>query len=672
MHSQQQQQQQHSTHFQTRKANCLSKRDKSSAGRIDPRAVDICGEINARDEYYTTSSCSGRSFLYCGDGIKSWHASTSSVDNGGSADGAAASGGHGFFQRTRVNHDLIHEPTRYFNLQTLNTDRTGGGDPIPSIGQFQGLNNNENFKNKLYENAQFPSSGGSVDVDDLEDAARTTDDVAASAAGDENDVQNQETPIWLRYEPFILHVMCRSLKAASVLMALARPSFKNVGLTSWNHVGNNEDDNLNGDNNNKALKNQQCKGGGPRYLVAIWGDEGLDMPLSLPSTPRHGLFYNCNANVCDDDESDVKNAEWLAQLVNERHVRNWKKIDRFVEAMRSLSDDPCDDVSDEMSGMMDSMALTDDTYQHQQSSKSARAQSGLPIPRSYDVVGDVAILNNLPEGDEETQRKVGEWIMTKNKAIKIVVARHCPLSTEDRSPGASGLKQLAGHPRDPVVTSHYEYGIKCVVDLNHTFFSPRMAPERLRLSQQVARGERVLVVFAGVGMEALQIAARTEAKEVLVIERNAVACECVRRGKLMLSRNKTAPCPGSGKGASERLDIIEGDALDVLPTLEKESFDRIVAPRPKEGSLDGDLGTGDAGTPFLLAMLPLLKLKGEVHWYDFAADHELPNCDRTRKQLESVCKTLGLEMEVIHVARVGSVAKRQWRVCVDFRIIGKK
>jgi tRNA G37 N-methylase Trm5 len=108
----------------------------------------------------------------------------------------------------------------------------------------------------------------------------------------------------------------------------------------------------------------------------------------------------------------------------------------------------------------------------------------------------------------------------------------------------------------------------------------------------------------------------------------------------------------------------------VLPTLEKESFDRIVAPRPKEGSLDGDLGTGDAGTPFLLAMLPLLKLKGEVHWYDFAADHELPNCDRTRKQLESVCKTLGLEMEVIHVARVGSVAKRQWRVCVDFRIIG--
>eukprot|EP00986_Skeletonema_menzelii_P000813 scaffold237_cov146-Skeletonema_menzelii.AAC.16 len=686
------QQQQHTTHFQTRKANCLSKRDKSSAGRIDPRAVDICAEINAREEYYTTSSCSGRCFLYCGDGIKSWHASTAAAaersTDAGEEDGVSNNSNtstgvaHGFFQRTRVNHDLIHEPTRYFNLSTITTDRTGGGDPIPTIGQFESLNNNENFKNKLEEYVPFSSSSGgaTADADTTADGATASNDDAAA-------------PIWLRYEPFILHVMCRSLKAASVLMALARPSFKNVGLTSWNvgssnteseEVNSNNNGDANNDNGNtinnngttaSSSKNQQCKGGGPRYLVAIWGDEGLDMPLSLPSSPRQGLFYNCDKQ--DGTESGVANAEWLAQLVNERHGRNWKKIERFVDAMRSLEVDcPVDDVGDDNGavsvGMMNSLTLlNDDDDDDQKGNKSARVLSGLPIPRSYDVVGDVAILNNLPEGDDETQKKVGEWIMKKNKAIKIVVARHCALSTEDRSPGSSGLKQLAGHPRDPIVTSHYEYGIKCVVDLNHTFFSPRMAPERLRLAQQVARGERVLVVFAGVGMDALQIAARTEAKEVLVIERNAIACECIRRGKLMLSRNKTAPCPGSGKGASERMHVLEGDGLELLPTLEKGSFDRIVAPRPKEGSLDGDLGTGDAGMSFLMVMLPLLKPKGEVHWYDFAADHELPNCDRTRKTLEKACQSLGLEMEVIHVARVGSIAKRQWRVCVDFRIIAK-
>jgi tRNA G37 N-methylase Trm5 len=195
-----------------------------------------------------------------------------------------------------------------------------------------------------------------------------------------------------------------------------------------------------------------------------------------------------------------------------------------------------------------------------------------------------------------------------------------------------------------------------------------MAPERLRLSQQVARGERVLVVFAGVGMEALQIVSRTEAREVITIERNEVAVECLRRARQILDRNKTVTCPGGGAGAAQRLSIMEGDALEILPTLERASFDRIIAPRPKEGELDGDIGSGDAGKEFLLAMLPLLKVKGECHWYDFAADHELPDCRRTREMAAMACQVFGMNMEVIHVAKVGSVAKRQFRVCVDFRI----
>mmetsp|Transcript_24210 Transcript_24210/g.52212 ORF Transcript_24210/g.52212 Transcript_24210/m.52212 type:complete len:646 (-) Transcript_24210:65-2002(-) len=636
----------HTTHFQTRKLNCLSKRDKSSAGRIDPRAVDICAALNQRKEYYTTSSCAGRCFLYSGDGIKSWHNSDNNGgnENAGVEDGevigdGTAAGKLGFFQRSRVNHDLIHEPQRYFDLTTLagGQDPTGGGDPIPTIGQFD-HGNNAGFKSKLEE--FVPTS-----------------------------------PIWLRFEPFILHVMCRSLKAASALMALARPAFKNVGLTSWNNGGGGDenDDNVIEDGGNS--KNQQCKGGGPRFLVAIWGDEGLDMPLSLPSSPQSGLFYN------PDDGGTAKNADWLAQLVNERHARNWKKIERFVEAFRSLDEEAVDmmehniDVDGVIHGIDEvELNVGDDNNEigsGANGSQSKRAASGLPIPRSYDVVGDVAILNSLPEGDEDTQRKVGEWIMSRNKAMKICVARTNSLSTSDRSPGASGMVQIAGPPRNPIVTSHYEYGVKCVVDLQQTFFSPRMAPERLRLSQQIARGERVLVVFAGVGMEALQIAARTEAKEVLAIEMNAVAAECLRRARRMLERNKTATCPGGGKGAAERLSIIEGDALDILPTLESASYDRIVAPRPKEGTSDGDLGTGDAGKAFLLAMLPLLKLKGEVHWYDFAADHELPNCARTRETVQAVCESLGLEMEVIHVAKVGSIAKRQFRICMDFRITGR-
>ena len=228
---------------------------------------------------------------------------------------------------------------------------------------------------------------------------------------------------------------------------------------------------------------------------------------------------------------------------------------------------------------------------------------------------------------------------------------------------------IAGVDRSPLITTHAEYGIRCVVDLNHTFFSPRMGPERLRICQQVARGENVLVLFAGVCMDALQIAGRTEANSVVAVELNPVAVECARRAHRMLERNKAVKCVG----AADRLQIIEGNVLEVLPTLAPKSFDRVLAPRPKEGALDGDLGNGDSGAPFLDAFLPLLKEDGNafVHWYDFAADHEFPKCERTKNTVEEACKRNGLSMRVIHVANAGSVAKRQLRVCMDFQICGR-
>ena len=342
----------HTTHFETRKSNCLAKRDKSSAGRIDPRAVEICAALNSRGEYYTTSSCAGRCLLYVGDGIKSWH--TVGGDGGGSVaeGGDGASAKHGFFRRFRVSHDLIREPRRYLNLTTLfdGQDPTGGGDPIPTVGQFD-HGNNAAFRERLEENnASVPAA-----------------------------------PVWLRFEPFILHVMCRSLKAASVLMALARPSFKNVGLTSWN-TGRDEGGDVVAEEEG-GTRNQQCKGGGPRYLVAIWGDEGLDMPLSLPASPERGVFY--------DPKSGIDNAAWVAQLVNERHERNWAKIDRFVEAVRGLEEGAVDvDCKGALAGVihgMDGVDLSADNTSN--GTKSDQPLWGLPIPRSYD--GEKTDLSNI-------------------------------------------------------------------------------------------------------------------------------------------------------------------------------------------------------------------------------------------------------------------------------------
>ena len=46
--------------FEQRKKDVLSKKDKSSVGKLDKRIKGLCTTINKSIRYYTTSSCSGR------------------------------------------------------------------------------------------------------------------------------------------------------------------------------------------------------------------------------------------------------------------------------------------------------------------------------------------------------------------------------------------------------------------------------------------------------------------------------------------------------------------------------------------------------------------------------------------------------------------------------------
>jgi len=50
--------------FRKQKQSCLSKIDLSKKGNIDEAVADIVVFINRCDQYFTTSSCSGRIYVY--------------------------------------------------------------------------------------------------------------------------------------------------------------------------------------------------------------------------------------------------------------------------------------------------------------------------------------------------------------------------------------------------------------------------------------------------------------------------------------------------------------------------------------------------------------------------------------------------------------------------------
>ncbi|MDA3836120.1 MAG: tRNA wybutosine-synthesizing 3 family protein [Nanoarchaeota archaeon] len=49
--------------FNQRKESILSKEDKAAKGSWDSRVVGLCNKLNASEDYYTTSSCSGKAVI---------------------------------------------------------------------------------------------------------------------------------------------------------------------------------------------------------------------------------------------------------------------------------------------------------------------------------------------------------------------------------------------------------------------------------------------------------------------------------------------------------------------------------------------------------------------------------------------------------------------------------
>lgn len=588
--------------FAERKQRCLGKVDKSSAGRIDARAVEICGVLNGLDAFYTTSSCAGRCLLWRGVGRKDLS-----------------------FERFRVNHDLVDDALSYFDVTTIRHDDDDDGHQSPPVEEVD------------------PRDGADLRLDEDEEEGgsphpppeQTLPPPPPPPRSMNGDDSSADGTLWLRFEPFILHVCCNGPAAAAQLVAAARAAgFKNVGLQGWREG---------------------------KHMVAIWGDEGLEMPLTVPGTRGEVPIF-----------AGPEQIEWLKRVVNEKHARNWDRIDRLVAEVRSMEG------GDELrapggGGISCSSSAEDFVCEH--CGLGGDAAAGKKPPRHYDVVGDVAILNSLPEGytvtngddaalDTDALAELGQSIIATNPSkIKICCVRTGALESEVKS---SPVRIIAGPNRHPLYTTHREYGVQYCVDVSGAFFTPRMGLERLRICNQVGRGERVCVLFAGIAPEALQVAAKTEAAAVTAIELNPSAVACARRSVALL-RGRNRP---NRPEAADKITLIEGDAIDVCSTLPRGCFDRVLAPRPKGVVASENGGGDDGGTRFMDALLPTLRSGAECHWYDFAAEGELPACERTRQFVAACCERHGLRCEILYTGLAGkkSIATRQFRVCVDFRV----
>jgi len=257
---------------------------------------------------------------------------------------------------------------------------------------------------------------------------------------------------------------------------------------------------------------------------------------------------------------------------------------------------------------------------------------------AFDVVGDIAIVE--PEAD-------GAKILQEHKNVNVVLAKKGDVEGEFRireysilasRPEARDFTDVPGimRPKKLTETVHKENGCRFKVDPTEAYFSVRLSTERARIASLVKKGEKVLVMFAGIGPYPIVIAKAAEPELVVGIELNPYA---VRFFQENIELNKLV-----GK-----VHAIEGDVKDIIPKM-KEDFDRIVMPLPKESE------------SFLYLAMKRVRKMGTIHLYKILHENDLDAFVQKIKKEVSRAK--------VDVVKAGEYAPGSYRYCFDIHLQG--
>ncbi len=138
------------------------------------------------------------------------------------------------------------------------------------------------------------------------------------------------------------------------------------------------------------------------------------------------------------------------------------------------------------------------------------------LSRGYDQMGNIAIIEF--NGKRENERKIASIMMHSNSSIKTVMAKAGAVSGKYR---IRKLRYVAGARN--YIANYSENNCMFRFDVRKVYFSNRLSFERSRILKLVKTGENVMVMFAGVGPFAIEIAKNIKGTNVVAIELNRQA-----------------------------------------------------------------------------------------------------------------------------------------------------
>ncbi len=233
--------------------------------------------------------------------------------------------------------------------------------------------------------------------------------------------------------------------------------------------------------------------------------------------------------------------------------------------------------------------------------------------QGYDLYGSIAVIECEPGEASALSHK----LMNANKNIKTVLRKGGAVSGKYRTRKffyVTGTKNYIAEYRENNCIFRF--------DIRKVFFSTRLSFERKRICNLVKNGEKVIVLFAGVGPYAIEIAKTHKKSKLIAIELNSAACSYMHEN---IKLNKT-----------DNVIVEHGDALDFAKKYAVFA-DRIILPLPKRA------------LEFIPAALKMGKNRCTVHYYTF-------------------CKSDGVQEEINRISEAFARNNKKMKL-ISYRVV---
>jgi tRNA (guanine37-N1)-methyltransferase len=251
------------------------------------------------------------------------------------------------------------------------------------------------------------------------------------------------------------------------------------------------------------------------------------------------------------------------------------------------------------------------------------------LPTSYDVVGAI-ILIKLPKTLFSYRKEIGKALLKIHRNIRTICLID-PVSGELRT---RNVEIIAGE--NQTLTTHTEYGLSFHVDVETTYFSPRLASERKRVANLVKPGEIVVDMFAGVAPFSIMIARYAKPKIVYAIDKNKEAITLARQN-------------ASQNHVLDTVEIIHADASDVEKVVPKKA-DRIIMNLPF------------SAYSFFSLALSIAAQNCIVHYYDIIKEEEI---EARVDALKKIAAEHSYLLSDLSIRKIKSYAPREFYIGID-------